>query len=202
VLFRFNSSADVEKQRHDMVRLVSVLLTEICGDAALAFAGEVVYLLCKGGQLTISDRDDRWPLHLCALLPQPYERAPACVVAPRTRRMAEERGVNESHLLLDRMMKGSRGVAKTVARTPLASRSPSRPKPGFPARPAVRGARHASRNRRETFGKLGRRSAEVDRGAEHLADDPKPGRAARSRQPTATFRPDSAHLVVGATSAF
>jgi hypothetical protein len=74
MLFRFNRSADVEKQRHDMVRLVSVLLTEICGDAVLAFAGEVVYLLRKGGQLTISDRDDRWPPHLRALLPQPYER--------------------------------------------------------------------------------------------------------------------------------
>lgn len=75
VLFRFNSALDVEKQKHDMVRLVSVLLNEIRGDAVLMFAGEVVWLLRKGGQLTISDRDDFWQPDVRALLPQSYERA-------------------------------------------------------------------------------------------------------------------------------
>lgn len=75
VLFRFTSAADPAKQRHDMVRLVSVLLNEIHGDAVLMFAGELVWLLRKGGQLTISNRDDLWHPDLLALLPQPFERA-------------------------------------------------------------------------------------------------------------------------------
>lgn len=74
VLFRFNSSADVGQQKHDMVRLVSMLLSEIRGDAALLFAGETVWLLRKGGQLTVSNRNDIWQPHLLALLPRPFER--------------------------------------------------------------------------------------------------------------------------------
>jgi hypothetical protein len=38
-------------------------------------AGEIVWLLRKGGQLTISDRDDFWRPDVIALLPRPYERA-------------------------------------------------------------------------------------------------------------------------------
>lgn len=75
VLFRFTSATDLARQRHDMVRLVSVLLNEIRGDAVLMFAGELVWLLRKGGQLTISNRDDLWRPDLLALLPQPFERA-------------------------------------------------------------------------------------------------------------------------------
>jgi hypothetical protein len=74
VLFRLNSALDVEKQKHDMVRLVAAMLTELRGDAVLMFAGELVSLLRKGGQLTISNRDDFWAPDLRALLPQPYER--------------------------------------------------------------------------------------------------------------------------------
>jgi hypothetical protein len=75
VLFRLTSAADLAKQGHDMVRLVSVLLNELRGDAVLMFAGELVWLLRKGGQLTISNRDDFWRPDLLALLPRPFERA-------------------------------------------------------------------------------------------------------------------------------
>jgi len=75
VLFRFTTADDPVRQTHDMVRLVSVLLTEIRGDAALLFNGDVVWLLRKGGQLTISNEDDFWEPDLQALLPQPFDRA-------------------------------------------------------------------------------------------------------------------------------
>ena len=75
VVFRFNTAADVQQQRRDMVSLVSTLLTGTPGDAVLMFAGEVVWLLRKGGQLTISNRDDFWTPDIVELLPRPYERA-------------------------------------------------------------------------------------------------------------------------------
>jgi hypothetical protein len=62
------------RQHHDMVRLVSVLLNDVRGDALLLFNGEVVWLLRADGQLTLSDRDDHWTPELLALLPAPYER--------------------------------------------------------------------------------------------------------------------------------
>jgi hypothetical protein len=75
VLFRFDKHTDVVEQRADMVRLVSAVLRGSQGDAVLTYQGEIVWLLRKGGQLTINDRDDFWTPHIIALLPQPYERA-------------------------------------------------------------------------------------------------------------------------------
>lgn len=75
VLFRFDKFADFGRQRHDMVRLVSLVLNEIRGDALLTFSGEIGWLLRTDGRLTISDRDDLWTPDLLALLPRPYERA-------------------------------------------------------------------------------------------------------------------------------
>lgn len=74
VLFRFDKFADFPRQHHDMVRLVSVLLADIRGDALLLFNGEVVWLLRTGDRLRVSDRDDLWTPELLALLPGPYER--------------------------------------------------------------------------------------------------------------------------------
>lgn len=75
VLFRFAKDTDPAKQRQDMVRLVSAVLREIEGDVVLTFAGEIVWLLRKDGQLTISDRDDFWTPDILALLPRVYDRA-------------------------------------------------------------------------------------------------------------------------------
>jgi hypothetical protein len=75
VLFRFDRDADSAGQRTDMVRLVSAVLKETQGDVVLTFQGEVVWLLRKGGQLTISNRDGFWTPDLTALLPLPHERA-------------------------------------------------------------------------------------------------------------------------------
>lgn len=75
VLFRFDKETDVVDQRADMVRLVSAVLRGSQGDAVLTYQGEVVWLLRKGGRLTISDRDDFWIPPIRALLAQPYERA-------------------------------------------------------------------------------------------------------------------------------
>lgn len=75
VLFRFDKDTDWAKQRHDMVRLVSAVLREIRGDVVLAFAGEIVWLLRRNGQLTISNRDDFWTPDVVELLPHPYEWA-------------------------------------------------------------------------------------------------------------------------------
>jgi hypothetical protein len=74
VLFRFDKFTDFARQRHDMVRLVSVVLNDIRGDAVLLFGGELVWLLRTGGRLAISDRDDLWTPELLALLPAPYDR--------------------------------------------------------------------------------------------------------------------------------
>lgn len=48
---------------------------EIRGDVVLTFAGEIVWLLRKGGQLTINDRDDFWIPDTAELLPHPFQRA-------------------------------------------------------------------------------------------------------------------------------
>jgi hypothetical protein len=75
VLFRFDKDLDATEQRTDMVRLVSAVLKETQGDVVLTFEGEIVWLLRKGGQLVISDRDGFWTPEATALLPQPHERA-------------------------------------------------------------------------------------------------------------------------------
>lgn len=72
VLFRFDKFADFARQRHDMITLVTGVLTV---DAILTFAGEIVWLIRRAGVLTVSSRDDLWPADLLALLPPPYERA-------------------------------------------------------------------------------------------------------------------------------
>lgn len=75
VLFRFDKFADFPRQRHDMVRLVSVLLNDVRGEAVLTFDGDVVWLLRTGGRLTFSDREHFWTPELLALLPRPFARA-------------------------------------------------------------------------------------------------------------------------------
>jgi hypothetical protein len=74
VLFRFLSSRDSREQEQDMIRLVVSVLAAFPGDALLAFAGELVWLLRRGGRLTISKDGDFWIPELMALLPS-HDRA-------------------------------------------------------------------------------------------------------------------------------
>jgi hypothetical protein len=74
VLFRFLSSRDSLEQEQDMIRLVVAALAALSGDALLDFAGEIVWLLRRGGRLTISKGGDFWIPELVDLLP-PHDRA-------------------------------------------------------------------------------------------------------------------------------
>jgi len=74
VLFRFDKFTDPLAQREDMTRLVVALLRSVPTDAVLTFESEIVWLLRRNGQLTISERGDFWTPDMVALLPQ-HDRA-------------------------------------------------------------------------------------------------------------------------------
>jgi hypothetical protein len=75
-LFRFDELSDPDLQGDDMIQLVSGLLTHVPGDLVLHREHEGVWLLRRGDDLTISDRDDLWPPHRVALLAHPHRRSP------------------------------------------------------------------------------------------------------------------------------
>lgn len=77
VRFRMAKGVEVADQQDDMVRLVASLLTRMSGDAVLHFQYEVVWLLRKDGELSLSERDDLWRPQRLALVPQPYRRLTA-----------------------------------------------------------------------------------------------------------------------------
>jgi hypothetical protein len=73
--FGLNKFNDPEGRELDVIRLTLGVLDEIPGDALFHSQHNWVFLLRRGGRLTINDDDDIWtPGHL-ALLPQSYERA-------------------------------------------------------------------------------------------------------------------------------
>jgi hypothetical protein len=76
VAFRFDKFADFDLQGNDMVELVAGLLGQIPGDLVLHFQFETIWLLRRGDELTISDRDDLWPPSRLALLKGAYDRRP------------------------------------------------------------------------------------------------------------------------------
>ncbi|MDH6134732.1 hypothetical protein P3T37_004136 [Kitasatospora sp. MAA4] len=75
VVFRFDKFSDSSGQQDDMVRLVSGLLERVTGDAVLHFDFEVVWLLRRGGELSLNERDDIWPPQRLAAVSLPYRRA-------------------------------------------------------------------------------------------------------------------------------
>jgi hypothetical protein len=75
ILFRFDSSADTQRQEQDMIRLVVAVLAAFPGDAVLSFAGEIVRLLRRHGRVTISQAHDFWTPGLRALLLSPHDQA-------------------------------------------------------------------------------------------------------------------------------
>jgi hypothetical protein len=75
VAFRLGKFTDMSAQQDDMIRLVSHLLDRVPGDAVLHFQYEYIWLLRRGGELSLNERSDIWPPHRLAAVHQPYRRA-------------------------------------------------------------------------------------------------------------------------------
>ncbi|SDC22762.1 SitI3 family protein [Actinokineospora iranica] len=73
--FRMAKMIDIAPQQDDMVRLAIGLLGRVPGDAVLHSEFDQIWLLRRGRELLLSDRDDIWPLHRLALAPRPCRRA-------------------------------------------------------------------------------------------------------------------------------
>ncbi|MGH3760345.1 SitI3 family protein [Actinophytocola sp.] len=74
VTFRLDKDDDIGYQQDDLVRLVSGLLDRVPGDAVLHREFEDIWLLRRGGEVTLSEQDDIWPPHRRAALSQRFER--------------------------------------------------------------------------------------------------------------------------------
>jgi hypothetical protein len=74
--FRLDKEQDITEQQDDMVRLVSRVLDRIAGDAVLSGLDQI-WLLRRGGDLAVSERDDIWPPVRLATLTQPFRRVNA-----------------------------------------------------------------------------------------------------------------------------
>ncbi|WP_327676157.1 SitI3 family protein [Kitasatospora sp. NBC_00458] len=61
VAFRLAKTDDLAGQEDDVVRLVAALLARVEGDAVLDFHHETVWLLRRGGELSLHEREDLWP---------------------------------------------------------------------------------------------------------------------------------------------
>ncbi|MBO4255393.1 SitI3 family protein [Streptomyces griseorubiginosus] len=72
--FRMAKGVEVADQQDDMIRLVAPLLARVEGDVVLHFQFEVVWLLRKDGELSLSEREDIWPPRRLALVAQPHRR--------------------------------------------------------------------------------------------------------------------------------
>ncbi|MFF1921074.1 SitI3 family protein [Streptomyces sp. NPDC058221] len=68
-------SSDYPDQQDDMIRLVSGLLDSTPGDAVLHFQSEVIWLLRRGSEVSLNERDDLWPPQRLAAVSQPNRRA-------------------------------------------------------------------------------------------------------------------------------
>ncbi|TVT53283.1 hypothetical protein FNH05_12020 [Amycolatopsis rhizosphaerae] len=74
VYFGLSKSGDFEAQETDVLRLVLAVLARIPGDALLHFEHDEVWLLRRGGRLTVNGA--LWKPQQLALLSPPYETAP------------------------------------------------------------------------------------------------------------------------------
>jgi hypothetical protein len=72
--FRFDKFRDLEVQTDDMVALVADLLDHVPGDLVLHHQYETIWLLRRGDDLSIGDRDGMWPPHRATLLGRPHHR--------------------------------------------------------------------------------------------------------------------------------
>lgn len=75
VRFRLDKEADIPHQQDVIVRLTAALLRDVPGDAVLHREMETAWLVRKGNDTTLNERDDLWTLERLALIPSPYRRA-------------------------------------------------------------------------------------------------------------------------------
>lgn len=75
VRFQLGRSNEPSEQQDDMIRLVSGLLDRTPGDAVLHFQFEVIWLLRRGSELSLNERDDLWPPHRLAAVSPVHRRA-------------------------------------------------------------------------------------------------------------------------------
>lgn len=75
VAFRLGKRDELDHQQDDMIRLVSGLLDRVPGGAVLHLDYEHIWLLRRGGDLSLNERDDLWTPNRLAALSQPYRRA-------------------------------------------------------------------------------------------------------------------------------
>jgi hypothetical protein len=75
VVFRESQRTDMSAQDDDMVLLVSALLDRVPGDAVLHFQSEEIWLLRRGGELSLNEQEEIWPPQRLAAVHQPYRRA-------------------------------------------------------------------------------------------------------------------------------
>ncbi|WP_382465856.1 SitI3 family protein [Streptomyces noursei] len=62
-------------QQDEMIRLTSGLLGRVAGDAVLHFQFEDIWLLRRGAELSLNEREDLWLPQRLAMISQPYRRA-------------------------------------------------------------------------------------------------------------------------------
>ncbi|MFD9062449.1 SitI3 family protein [Kitasatospora purpeofusca] len=74
VAFQLDKTTDLSGQEDDVVRVVAGLLDRVPGDAVLQYHYEVVWLLRRGGRLSLNERDDLWPPDRLAVAPRPFTR--------------------------------------------------------------------------------------------------------------------------------
>ncbi|MFK0294754.1 SitI3 family protein [Streptomyces sp. NPDC090442] len=76
VRFRLDGRrGDTSDQQDDMIRLTSGLLGRVDGDAVLHYQFEDIWLLRRGAELSLSERDDLWIPERLAVISQPYRRS-------------------------------------------------------------------------------------------------------------------------------
>ncbi|SEN37767.1 SitI3 family protein [Actinacidiphila rubida] len=75
VAFVFDKEADLAGQEDDVILLVAGLLDQVPGDAALEYHDEIIWLLRRGDDLSLNERDDLWSPQRLAAVQQPYRRA-------------------------------------------------------------------------------------------------------------------------------
>jgi hypothetical protein len=76
VAFRLNKFASLVAQQDDLVRLTLGLLDTVAGDAVLHRELETVWLLRRGGQVSLHERDDLWTSERLAMVgARPHRRS-------------------------------------------------------------------------------------------------------------------------------
>jgi hypothetical protein len=80
VFFRLDKFSDLEAARLSLLRVTSLVLAVVGGDAALLFNGELVLLLRRRGKLALNRDTDFWTPERLSALRLKYEMAPLAMI--------------------------------------------------------------------------------------------------------------------------